>query len=170
MEPDGFPVEWYGQYSDTLGPRLQPLYSYSFKNGALPPSILDVYVVLLPKPGKDLTCCSSYRPIALLHAELKILTKVLATRLSIVLPALVDMDQTDFMPGKSTDTNLHSLFTHLQISHKTTGTRAVVSLDMAKAFDSVDWGYMKVVLEQMGFGTHYCKWVSSLYSKPRMAL
>lgn len=46
----------------------------------------------------------------------------------------------------------------------------VVSLDMAKAFDSVDWGYIKVVLECMGFGSHYCKWVSLLDSKPWMAL
>lgn len=97
-----------------------------FKKGALLSSMLDTYVVLIPKSGKDLTCCSSYRPIALLNADLKVLTKVLATRVSIVLPSLVDVDQTGFMAGKSTDTNLLHLFTHLQISHNTTGTRAVV--------------------------------------------
>lgn len=109
-------MEWYRQYSDTLGPQLQSLYSYSFENGALPSSMLDSYMVLLPKPGKDLTCCSSNRPIALLNSDLTIFTKVFITRLSIVLLALVEVDQTGFMPGKFTYTNLHCLFTNLQIT------------------------------------------------------
>lgn len=70
--------------------------------------MLDDYMVLLPKPSKALTCCFSYRPIAL-NTDLKIITNVLATRLSIVLPALVDVDQTGFMSGNATDTNLHLL-------------------------------------------------------------
>lgn len=87
-----------------------------------------------------------------------------------VLAALVDIDQISHMKGKSTDTNLCRLFTHLQVSHKVMGTRAVVSLNMAKAFDSVDWGNMKAVLKRMGFGPQYCKWVSPLYSEPLMTL
>lgn len=83
--------------------------------------------------------------------------KVLASRLSTIITALVDNDQTGFMPGKSTDTNLCRIFTNLQISHEAVGIRAVVSLDMAKVFNLVDWGYMRVVLERMGFGPNCCK-------------
>lgn len=73
------------------------------------------YMVLLLKPGKDPQECSSYRPIALLNVDLKILTKVLASRLAKVIPSLVGIDQTGFMPGKSTDTTVRRLFTHLQL-------------------------------------------------------
>lgn len=77
-----------------------------FRSGALPSPMLEAYMVHLLKPGKDPMECSSYRPIALLNMDLKILTKVLATRLAKVIPSLVDIDQTGFMPSKSTDTNL----------------------------------------------------------------
>lgn len=112
-------------------------------------------MVLIPKPRKDPTDCSSYRPIVLLKADLKILTKILATRLPKVISSLVDIDQTGFMPGKSTDTNLRRIFTHLRLPHACQSTRVLVSNDIEKAFDSVDWQYMHRVLEKMGFGLNF---------------
>lgn len=46
----------------------------------------------------------------------------------------------------------------------------VLSLDMAKAFDSVDWNYMSAVLRHMGFGDAFRTWISLLYSKPMAAI
>lgn len=131
--------------------------------------MLDAYMVLLLKPGKDPLDCASYRPIALLNMDLKISTKVLANRLVGVISSLVNIDQTGFMPGKSTDTNLR-LFTHLQLLGPDAGTRIVVSIDIEKAFDSVDWGYMLRVLEVMGFGRIFRQWIALLYSNPRVAI
>lgn len=64
--------------------------------------MLEAYMIILPKPGKDPIDCSSYKSIALLNKDLKILTKVLATGLAGVISSLVDIDQTGFMPEKST--------------------------------------------------------------------
>lgn len=134
--PDGFCIEWYRLHIEDMVPRLRALFHHCLKHKCLPDSFLEAQVILLPKPGKDLLTCSSYRPIALLNQDLNILTKIFATRLSQVITTLVDIDQTGFMPQISTDTNLSRLFTHLQIDHDKSGTRVVVSLDMAKAFDS----------------------------------
>lgn len=114
--------------------------------------MLDANMVLLLKPGKDPLDCSGYRPIAVLNVDLKILTKVLADRLAGVISSLVKIDQTGFMPGKSTDTNLRCLFTHLQLRTANTSTRIVLSVVIEKAFDSINWQYMLRVLETMGFG------------------
>lgn len=46
------------------------------------------------------------------------------------------------MPGKSIDINLRRQFTHLQAVHEWSGSRFVLSLDMEKAFDSVDWEWL----------------------------
>lgn len=129
---------------------------------------MEAQVILLPKPGKDQLACSSYTPIALLNQDLKILTKILATRLSKVIYTLVAIDQIGFIP-QSTDTNLRRLFIHLQTDHANPGAR-VVSLDMAKAFDSMDWNYMSAVLRHMGFGDVFRTWISLLYSKPMAAI
>lgn len=106
--PDGIPADFYKRNAEELAPRLSTLLAQCLKINRLPTSMLDVYMVLLPKPGKDPLECASYRPIALLNMDLKILTKILANRLVTVISSLVDIDQTGFMPGKSTDTNSSS--------------------------------------------------------------
>lgn len=167
--PDGFCIEWYRLHIEDLVPRLKALFHYCLKHNCMPNSMLEAQVILLPKPGKDPLSCSSYRPIALLNRDLKILTKILATRLSQVITTLVDIDQTGFIPQKSTDTNLRRLFAHLQIDHDNAGTRTVVSLEMSKAFDSVEWNYMLAVLRHMGLGEVFMTWISLLYIAPQAA-
>ena len=96
--PDGFPADFYKSYVDQLAPRLTALFDCCLQKKALLASMLDAYIILLLKPGKDPLECSSYRPIALLNMDLKILIKVLARRLAQVISSLVDVDQTGFMP------------------------------------------------------------------------
>lgn len=115
--------------------------SSKVQSAILPDSLMEAQFVL-PKPGNDPLECSSYRTIAVLNQDLKILTKVLATTLLWVITTLVAIDQTGFIPQKATDTNLCRLFAHLQIDHAYPVVRVVVSLDMAKAFKSVDWTYV----------------------------
>lgn len=75
---------------------------------------------------------ASYRPIALLNMDLNFLTNVLATRLEKVITSIINIDQMGFMPGKSTDTNLRGLFTHLQLPPMESQTMIVLSIDIEK--------------------------------------
>lgn len=106
LEPDVLPGEWYKTYADLLVSKLHQLFAHCLEAGRLPDSMYQAQIVLLPNPGKDLTCCSSYRPISLMNYDFKILAKVLANRIMKVLPSLNNIDQTGFMPGKSTDINI----------------------------------------------------------------
>lgn len=45
-----------------------------------------------------------------------------------------------------------------------------MSLDMAKAYDSIDWNYMSAMLKHMGFGDMFMTWISLLYSRPKAAI
>lgn len=74
------------------------------------------------------------------------------------------------MRGKSTDTNLRRLFTHIQLPQTEMDTRIVVSIDIEKALDSVDWLFMFKVLEYMGFGAQFRRWISLLYKNPKVAI
>lgn len=106
LEPDVLPGEWYKTYADLLVSKLHQLFAHCLEAGRLPDSMYQAQIVLLPNPGKDLTCCSSYRPISLMNYDFKILAKVLANRIMKVLPSLNNIDQTGSMPGKSTDINI----------------------------------------------------------------
>lgn len=74
------------------------------------------------------------------------------------------------MSGKSIDTNLRSAFAHLQIANAGMSPMVMVSIDIEKAFDSIDWQFMQVVLELMGFGPKFQRWITLLYSTPQVAI
>lgn len=89
-------------------------------------------------------------------------TKMLTGRLSKVITTLIDIDQTGFIPAKSTDTNLRRLFANLQIAYPTQGLEWWSPFDIEKAFDSVDWTYTTSVLKCMGSGFQFMAWISLL--------
>ena len=163
---DGLPIEFYSQYSQILSPKLLQLYNSMFETHVLPPTMREATIVLIPKPGKDPGYPESYRPISLLQVDIKILAKVLANRLNKVILSLIHTDQAGFMPGRNTSFNLRRLYINLQATHDNVGSRVLVTLDTAKAFDSVEWRYLWRCLETYGFGPKFCKWVSLLYHNP----
>lgn len=101
--PDGLTVKFYKVHANILAPLLASLYSHCLEVGALPPTMADAHIILIHKPNKDPKLCASYRPIALLNNDLKILSKLITATLNPLLPFIIDSDQTGFMVHKSTD-------------------------------------------------------------------
>uniref|UniRef100_A0A803J788 Reverse transcriptase domain-containing protein n=1 Tax=Xenopus tropicalis TaxID=8364 RepID=A0A803J788_XENTR len=127
----------------------------------------EALIIPIPKPGKDILDCSSYRPLSLLNTDVKILAKILAKRLSLVIHKIIHPDQTGFMPGKSTALNIRRVYEIIQAHQVNAKDEALVSLDAAKAFDSVEWKFLWAVLEQIGSGTEFVQWVKLLYCSPK---
>ena len=47
---------------------------------------------------------------------------------------------------------------------------AILSLDQEKAFDRVDWGFLRSILVHMGFGPSFVSWVDLFYSGVQSAV
>lgn len=71
-----------------------------------------------------------------------------------------------FLPGKSTALNLRQLFMNIQAAHNEVGSRVIVSLDAAKAFNSMEWNFLFTTLAIFDFRPHFIQWIRLPYSAP----
>ena len=115
--PDGFPSEFYKEFSVQLAPFLTSVFSESLKTGTLPPTLNQACISLLLKKDKDPLDCASYRPISLFNCEVKILAKVLASRLEDVLPTIIFPDQTGFIKNHQSFFNIRRLLNVVYSQH-----------------------------------------------------
>lgn len=61
--------------------------------------------------------------------------------------------------------NIRRAYLNIQLPTEEEGTRAVLSLDAVKTFDSLEWHYLWQVLE-FQFGPNFVKWIRILYEAP----
>lgn len=139
--PDGLPNLIYREYGEIMLPELLQVLNEAMEKEKLPVSMTEV-TIIIPKEGKDPLQPTSYRPIPLLCADIKLLAKILASRLSKIIHAIVHPDQCGFIPVRSTSLNIRRLFLNSQIPVEEMESGVILFLDAVKAFDSVEWHYL----------------------------
>ena len=82
---------------------------FSFLHQKLAESTQTAAMTLIPKQGKNPEEPSSYRPISLQCVENKKFTNLLSKRLDPILPTIIGPDQTGFVRGRHSYTNVRSL-------------------------------------------------------------
>ena len=91
---DGLPYEVYL--------RMSHMFNHWFAQGAILDSVTKGVITLLKKGGRHVwEGLDDYRPITLLNTELKILARVLANRLQLVISDLIGPEQTFAVKGRS---------------------------------------------------------------------
>jgi mannosylglycoprotein endo-beta-mannosidase len=118
-------------------------------------------IVLLPKKNEAMEA-KDYRPVSLMHSAKKKLCKMMANRLAPELHKLVSSGQSAFIKGRSIQDNFLYVRNVVKKAHKTKRPLIFLKLDIAKAFDSLNWGYLLRVLTQMGFGQRWRNIISLL--------
>lgn len=130
--PDGYPPEFLKKCKDKLAPIMLEVFNESLRNGYFPPTLTQAKITLLLKKDKDPTNCGSYRPISLLNVDIKILAKVMAHRLESVLPKVISEDQTGFIKGRHSFSNIRRLANVIYSPGPSLTAEAVISLDVER--------------------------------------
>lgn len=102
------------------------------------------------------------RPIALCNVLYKILSKVLANRLKCILPQIISENQAAFVSRRSINDNVliaFELIHHMKKSVRGNEGDVALKLDISKAYDRVDWGYLKARMQTMGFCAKWVNWM-----------
>ncbi|XP_074298528.1 uncharacterized protein LOC141629421 [Silene latifolia] len=149
---DGMNSLFFQSYWSIIGPDVIRTVLQILRGTRSPRDLNKTNIVLIPKkkaPDK----IQDYRPISLCNVAYKIVSKVLANRLKIFLDSIVSENQSAFTPGRAISDNVltaFEMFHYMKSSRSSKGYMAI-RLDMAKAYDRVEWCFMKHVLEVMGF-------------------
>lgn len=105
-----------------------------------------------------------YRPISLIHSFAEIVCKILANRHAPHLQQLIPHSQSAFIKQRSIQDNFLYVRNTITSLHKKNRPALFLKLDIAGAFDSVDWGYLLDLVRHMGFGQPWCDLISLLWS------
>ena len=159
LRPDGMSTVLYQKYWGIVGDNVVNMV-LNVLNHNLPIGDLNktnIALVLKTKSPKHMT---EFKPISLCNVIYKLILKTLANRLKALLPLLISENQSAFTSDRLITENVLVAFelTHY-LNHKTSGKDSfmTIKLDMSKAFDRVEWNFIKRVMERLGFNL---RWIS----------
>jgi len=150
--PDGFNACFFQRFWHIVGKDVTSMVQSILAGDSLPPRLNHTHVVLIPKVNRP-DRITEFRPISLCNVLYKIVTKVVSNRLKLVLPSIISETQSAFTPGRLITDNIliaYEVF-HSMIGRKSRHGSMAIKVDMAKAYDRVEWLFLKKVMVRLGF-------------------
>ena len=161
--PDGMHAIFYQRFWHIIGDEVFDFVSNILHNFSCPGNLNCTNIALIPKV-KSPKYVSEFRPISLCNVLYKIASKAIVLRLKQFLPAIVTENQSAFVPGRLiSDNSLIALEIFHSMKKRNNSRKGLVAmkLDMSKACDRVEWGFLRKLLLTMGFDG---RWVNLIMS------
>nr|GEY84334.1 RNA-directed DNA polymerase, eukaryota, reverse transcriptase zinc-binding domain protein [Tanacetum cinerariifolium] len=129
-----------------------------FSTSTFPPGCKSSFIALIPK-SQEAKMVKYFHPIRLVGSMYKIITKILANRLSLITSELVSDVQSSFVSNREIVDGSFILNELLSwCKHK--NTKALIfKIDFEKAFNLMRCDYLDVVLNNFGFGLKWRSWI-----------
>ncbi|GJS06705.1 RNA-directed DNA polymerase, eukaryota, reverse transcriptase zinc-binding domain protein [Tanacetum coccineum] len=164
--PDGFTFGFYRRYWNILESDVVDAVTSFFHHGQFPKGSNSSFIALIPKT-RDANMVKDFRPISLIGSMYKIIAKILANRLVLVLGDLVNEVQSAFIADRQILDGPFILNEIVQWCQSKKKQSLVFKVDFEKAFDSVRWDYLDDILRRFGFGEKWCSWIQSCLRSSR---
>jgi hypothetical protein len=116
------------------------------------------FIAVVPKQSGS---HNHFRLISLCNIVYKIITKILANRLKLLLPKIISPLQTTFVLDRNIQDNTilaHELL-HSFKNKKGKGGFIFLKLDMEKAFDKMERDFFLAIMEKLGFHSTWINWI-----------
>lgn len=97
--------------------------------------------------------------------DYNILTSILVERLSKIIDSYVSADQFGFIKGTFMKDNIRRLVSIVGKAPMDKVPTLFLFLDVEKAFDKIEWSYLKTVARRFGLGVFFRKWIGVIYNE-----
>lgn len=168
--PDGFGGHFYQTYWDIVGANLVTSVQEFFREGRLPANFNSNLIVLIPKV-QGAKSMGDYRPIALANFQFKIVTKIVADRLAIITSRIISIEQRGFIRDRNiADCVILASEAINSLGKKQYGGNLAMKVDISKAFDTLDWNFLVMVLNNFGFSNVFINWILVILNSARLSI
>nr|GEY86829.1 RNA-directed DNA polymerase, eukaryota, reverse transcriptase zinc-binding domain protein [Tanacetum cinerariifolium] len=139
-------------YWDIIGSDFCAAVDWFFVSGSFPRGCNASFIALIPKVT-DAKFVTDFRPISLIGCVYKVITKILANRLSLVISDLVSNTQSAFIKNRQILDGPFILNEALAWCKRRKVQALIFKVDFSKAYDSVRWDFLLDVLQSFDFGS-----------------
>ncbi|KAL5606031.1 uncharacterized protein BROUX77_003224 [Berkeleyomyces rouxiae] len=148
---------------DALSAYVTDLFRLSLRWGHHPEPSKRAAIVAVPKPDKDPSVPTNWRPISLLPCLGKGLERLIARRMSFTAPNenVIHPQQFGALPKRCTTDLAACLIHDIERNWAKGLTTTMVTLDIQGAFDAVLPGQLQCHLRKQGWSAALMKWVNS---------
>lgn len=155
--PDGMSPIFYQKFWSTVGTSVVTECLGVLNGQSSVGKLNQTLIALIPKI-QDPKKVTEFRPISLCNVVYKLISKALANRLKVVLSDVVAEYQSAFIPNRLIFDNVIAAFETVHCLKRRgwkSRQKAAVKLDMAKAYDRVEWSFLRRMMEIMGFPARF---------------
>eukprot|EP00253_Pinus_taeda_P003164 PITA_03164 len=158
--PDGWSTEFFLAFFDILDLDLLKVVEQCRLLGKIPPTSKSTFISLIPKSDKP-AYFNDFQPISLCNYLYKIIAKILANRLKQILSGHISPEQFAFLQHHQIHEAIGTSQELLHSVHCKNLKGMILKVDLSKAFDRVNWLYIRLLLTHLGFPYRYIKWIMS---------
>ncbi|XP_074375414.1 uncharacterized protein LOC141717219 [Apium graveolens] len=168
--PDGVNVEFFLAAWSTTGPDLCAFIKHFFETVFLPSGTNSTLISIIPKVDSPARM-SDFRPITLCTVMYKCISKIIAARLKLIMPSIIDIAQSAFIPGRSISDNILLAQELFRSYDRDTGSsKCALKNDLHKSFDSLNWDFIMAVLVRLHFPDIVIKWIKACLCTTRFSV
>ncbi|XP_058756625.1 uncharacterized protein LOC131629842 [Vicia villosa] len=168
--PDGFGAYFFQKYWDVIKLDVINVVCSFFLQSWIPSNYNTNTIVLNPKTNSAYSL-NQFRPIALANFKYKIISKILADRLSSILPSLISPEQKGFIHGRNIKDCICLTSEAINLlNNRSFSGNVALKIDISKAFDTLSWPFIIKTLECFGFNEKFCNWIKVILNSAHLSI
>ncbi|KAJ0539673.1 putative RNA-directed DNA polymerase [Helianthus annuus] len=167
--PDGFNMKFFKRFWDLFEEDFGNIFKHFFETGSFSRGVSSSFIALIPKI-KDPGELGDFRPINLVGIINKVVSKVLANRLKMVIGSVISETQSAFLKERLIMDGPLILNEVLAWARKNGIELFLFKIDFAKAYDNVNWHFLSSIMQQLGFPPKWCLWIHGILSSARSSV
>ncbi|GKA47142.1 reverse transcriptase domain-containing protein [Tanacetum coccineum] len=170
LGPNGYSTAFFKEAWGIISGEVIKAVKEFFINGVLLKELNHTIIALIPKVTTPMRV-NDYRPISCYNVLYKCISRIISNRMKDSLSSLVSLNQSAFVPGRRISDNIlltQELMHNYHLDRST--PRCDFKVDIQKAYDTVDWKFLKDVLIGFGFHPRMIGWIMECVTSTSFSL